>query len=242
MNSKFNTKKALDTLKKNKVYIAIAVCIILAGVFSWIGVNKALTDVQQSREQLEEKINQPVDDNKDDVPKSSQQGNGSSSSDSDSSTSKDSEASSKKQNKSQTSPSSTYIWPVNGDVKVGFSNGELVKSKTLGDWRTHNGIDIAAKEGTQVKAVNNGTVTNVYESPMWGTVVEIKISDTISCLYANLNANVKVKKGQTVKQGDIIGTVGKTAAAEIGEDDHLHFEMLKNKKYVDPISYFGDKS
>lgn len=237
MNLKFNSNKTMDALKKNKIYIAMAICIIVAGVFSWIGVNKALSDVQKSRQDLENNINQPVTDNKKDVPKPSQQPNGSSSAVQGSSTTKDSNTSKNKQQQPQTSPNSTYIWPVNGEISEGFSNGELMKSKTLGDWRTHNGMDIKSKEGSQVKAVNNGVVTNVYESPMWGTVVEIKITDSITFVYANLGAKTNVKKGQVVKQGDVIGTVGKTAAAEIGEEDHLHLEVLKDKKYVDPISY-----
>ena len=67
-----------------------------------------------------------------------------------------------------------YIMPVTGEILNPFSGGELVKSKTLGEWRTHDGIDIAAKEGTPVKSVFDGTVKDITTDPKWGVMVEVE--------------------------------------------------------------------
>lgn len=75
------------------------------------------------------------------------------------------------------SPKLSLIQPIDGEVFTQYSNGELVKSETLGDWRTHNGIDIAADEGTPVKAAAKGSVTGVRSDALWGYVVEITHPD-----------------------------------------------------------------
>ena len=66
-----------------------------------------------------------------------------------------------------------FTWPVNGAVIAGFSVEALAYNETMGDWRTHNGLDIAASLGTQVLAAASGTVSAVYEDDLMGTVVEI---------------------------------------------------------------------
>ena len=63
--------------------------------------------------------------------------------------------------------------PVSGAAITPFSGDMLVKNETLGDWRTHNGIDIRAEAGEAVRAASDGTVTAVRNDPMWGNVVEV---------------------------------------------------------------------
>ena len=61
----------------------------------------------------------------------------------------------------------------------------MIKGQTLGDWRTHNGIDIKAEAGAQVKACQNGKVTSVRDDDIWGTVVEIQFEGgaTLSLIH-----------------------------------------------------------
>ena len=75
------------------------------------------------------------------------------------------------------------VMPVNGEVIKPFSNGELVKSETLGVWKTHDGVDIKGDTGTQVKAMNHGTVTKVWEDALWGNCVTIDHGDGIESHY-----------------------------------------------------------
>lgn len=128
------------------------------------------------------------------------------------------------------------VEPLRGEVLTAFSMEELVYSPTLGDWRTHNGIDIAAQAGTTVLAASAGTVIAVEEDALLGTTVVLEHEDGYETLYANLQAKPTVTAGESVSAGQIIGAVGTTAAAEAGAP-HLHFAVSKNGKAVDPREY-----
>lgn len=129
-----------------------------------------------------------------------------------------------------------YLPIENGEVIGEFSNGELVKSETLGVWRTHDGIDIAAPLGTEVLSMMQGTVDDVVNDPLWGVCVIINHGDGVYGHYCGLDSAVKVTKGQAVEAGDIIGTVGETADIESALQPHLHFGVQKNDEWVDPLS------
>ena len=125
-----------------------------------------------------------------------------------------------------------FVFPATNRVLLGFSE-ELIYSETLDEWGTHNGVDFAAEQGTQVKAVGRGTVLGVYRDPLWGDVVEIDHGGkVISRCYGVKAKNVSV--GQLVNAGDIIGTVGDIPAEVLG-DSHIHLEIAANDKYVDPL-------
>ncbi|MCL1822725.1 MAG: M23 family metallopeptidase [Oscillospiraceae bacterium] len=128
------------------------------------------------------------------------------------------------------------IIPVEGEIGENFSNGELVKSKTLGVWKTHDGIDIIAPLGTDVKAMTNGEVSEVFSDPLWGVCVVIDHADGLFGCYFGLDKNVKVAVGQGVSSGDVIGVVGNTAEIEIAEEPHIHFGVKKNGEWIDPMS------
>ena len=139
----------------------------------------------------------------------------------------------------QTQPN---VMPVNGEIIKEFSNGELVKSETLGIWKTHDGVDIKADAGTQVKAMNHGTVTKVWEDPLWGNCVIIDHGNGIEGHYYNLSKGITVIEGDTVDSGDVIGAVGDTAPIEAAEQSHLHFALKRNGKWIDPISFIDPSS
>jgi murein DD-endopeptidase MepM/ murein hydrolase activator NlpD len=125
---------------------------------------------------------------------------------------------------------------VDGEIITPYSDGEMVKSLTLNDWRTHDGVDIAAEAGTPVKACNSGTVEEISVDPMWGTTVTISHSDGSKSYYMGLNSTVSVTQGQQVALGDVIGSVGDTAVIEQALDSHLHFAMKKDSNWINPIS------
>lgn len=129
-----------------------------------------------------------------------------------------------------------YVRPVNGEILCEFSNGELVKSRTLNVWKTHDGVDIAGKMGEKVKSMTSGTVTQVYNDPMLGATVEIDHGNGLIGFYSNLSEDVAVTKGQTVSAGTVIGSIGDTAEGEIDEETHLHFALKKNGEWIDPIA------
>lgn len=126
--------------------------------------------------------------------------------------------------------------PFSGEITNKFSNGELVKSETLGDWRTHDGIDISAKSGTPVKAAADGTVTDITDDTIWGVTVTIDHKNGYTASYSGLTSSVNVKKGQDVKLGDVIGAVGETALCELKQGPHVHFSVKYEDKFIDPES------
>ncbi|MBE5039557.1 peptidoglycan DD-metalloendopeptidase family protein [Ructibacterium gallinarum] len=132
--------------------------------------------------------------------------------------------------------------PVSGAIIKDYSADELVYSETMQDWRVHEGIDFAAEEGTDVKAAADGTVQSIDENGMLGTCVILKHSDGTQTLYGNLQENSGPPIGTEVKTGDTIGKAGKTAALEIMDPAHIHFEVIVSEKSVNPHDYFGESS
>ena len=130
-----------------------------------------------------------------------------------------------------------YTWPVKGEIISGFSLEVLAYDPTMGDWRTHSGIDIAAELGASVLAVTDGTVESVEQDDLMGTTVTIGHGGGIKSIYANLAAVPTVRAGDKVSTGTVIGAVGDTAIAESSRPSHLHFELSEDGTAVDPVNY-----
>ena len=129
------------------------------------------------------------------------------------------------------------ISPLDGTTVTVFSMTELLYDETMGDWRTHNGLDIQAAEGDAVKTAANGVVLEVLDDELMGTTVIIEHAGGYTTQYSSLQEDPPGGKGQEVFAGDIIGYVGATAAAESTMGPHLHFSVLKDGNIVDPAEY-----
>jgi len=105
------------------------------------------------------------------------------------------------------------------------------------DGRTafHKGVDFAAPEGSQVIAVAKGVVTWSRDRFGYGRVVEINHGNGLVTRYAH-NERLLVKVGDTVQRGQAIAAIGSTGRST---GPHLHFEVLKNGRQVDPMSFVG---
>ena len=130
-----------------------------------------------------------------------------------------------------------FTWPVNGTIIADYSVETLTYSETMGDWRTHDGLDLAVTLGTKVIATANGTVSAVFQDDFMGTVVEIDHGNGLISQYASLAEVPTVAVGDEVKTGTVIGSVGTTAAAENGRQPHLHFSLYQDGSPVDPHDY-----
>lgn len=132
---------------------------------------------------------------------------------------------------SSAAPASTQ--PVSGRVLNAYSGDELVYSSTLGDWRTHNGVDYAADKGAEVTAPAAGKVVETGTDDKWGPVVAIEdASGRVWRVCGTTDA--RVKKGDTVSAGQTIGKVG-SVSCECAEESHIHLEVMEGEKYLDPI-------
>ncbi|MCL2009306.1 MAG: M23 family metallopeptidase [Synergistaceae bacterium] len=122
------------------------------------------------------------------------------------------------------------IWPLDGKVSSGFGR--------RGRRGFHAGIDIPMPSETPIVAATDGVVLLISTSRErryrgYGNAVLIDHGDGIVTLYAHCS-RINVEKGQEVRQGDVVAFVGRTGRATTA---HLHFEIRKNGKPVDPIPY-----
>ena len=127
--------------------------------------------------------------------------------------------------------------PVSGQTIAEYAMDCLSYNQTTRDWRTHDGIDIAAEAGSQVCAAADGTVYTVYEDETMGTVVVIRHAGGYTTQYASLAQEVQVSAGDSVKLGQVIGCVGQTALLESAIGDHVHFSVTCNGESVDPANF-----
>ena len=127
------------------------------------------------------------------------------------------------------------IYPVNGEIGLGYSPNDLVYSKTLKEWTVHNGVDIIAKRGTPVVASERGMVESITETAGNGIEITISHENDYKTIYSNLSSKDMVKVGDKVEKGQVISGVGNTSSFEYYEPEHLHFEVKKNGKQVNPI-------
>ena len=135
--------------------------------------------------------------------------------------------------------SQVFTWPVQGSVLRDFSVEVLSLDPTLGDWRTHGGLDIAAEQGMKVMAISAGTVEQVYQDGLMGATVVVDHGGGLRSWYCNLAEETSVREGDQVEIGTVLGTVGSTAIAEIGMEPHLHLETVLNGQPVDPRDYLN---
>ncbi len=131
--------------------------------------------------------------------------------------------------------------PVKGETIAEYAMDCLSYNQTTRDWRTHNGVDIAAEAGTQVCAAAAGTVYTVYEDEMMGTVVVIRHEGGYATEYASLDKQVQVAAGDSVKLGDAIGCVGQSALLESAIGDHVHFSVTCNGESVNPAEFLSQQ-
>lgn len=122
--------------------------------------------------------------------------------------------------------SSKFAWPVKGTIVSNYGN--------IGKGRTNDGINIKAPLGTTVKAADAGTVAYAgNELKGFGNLILVKHNDGWITAYAH-NDKVLVKKGQKVRKGEKISTVGSTGGVNTPQ---LHFEIRAGKKAVNPRAY-----
>lgn len=133
----------------------------------------------------------------------------------------------------------TVVSPLDGQVVAAFSVDQLVYNETLGDWRTHDGVDISASAGTAVLAACAGTVAGVEDDPLMGTTVTISHADGYQTVYASLQEHPSVEIGDSVSAGQAIGAVGDTAAAEAAQGPHLHFSVTRDGDVVNPDDFLN---
>lgn len=129
----------------------------------------------------------------------------------------------------------TFSWPV--DLCEFWVSSLFGPRRYQGVTKQHGGVDMAAIKGTLIKASAPGVVKLVSPAaPGYGNMIEIVHKNGFMTRYAHLDG-MTAQVGDKVGRGDSIGTVGATGNARGKDPSHLHFEILKDGKRVDPLPY-----
>lgn len=128
--------------------------------------------------------------------------------------------------------SGDWLWPIPLSADQ-YCSSVYGWRKLYGVWDYHRGWDIACWLGTDIMASKGGTVVIATYHNSYGNYVVIDHGDGVSTVYAHAS-KLLVKKGDTVKKGDIIAKVGTTGNST---GYHLHFEFRQNGKYTDPFGF-----
>ena len=215
----------MEFMKQHRraIYIALALCVVAAGVTGYLLTNRKAPTQQAS-------ANQPVVDVKPPVV-----------------TPVNPDLPTQEEPEEEAPPVEAaaellpqVVSPLDGTTVTVFSMTELLYDQTMADWRTHNGIDVQAEEGAAVKTAADGTVVSVTNDELMGTTVVIQHSGGYTTHYSSLQADVPVAEGQAVHAGDVIGCVGSTSAAESEMGPHLHFSVSQNGSVIDPHAYIDE--
>ena len=119
------------------------------------------------------------------------------------------------------------VTPIEGRITSRYGVSSSLRKST------HTGLDIAAVQGTDIHVIADGTVTSASYNGAYGNLVKVDHGNGVETWYAH-TSKMLVKKGNTVKAGDIIAKVGSTGNST---GPHLHLEIRINGEHVNPQNY-----
>lgn len=126
------------------------------------------------------------------------------------------------------------LWPVNGELIMKFNMDSGVYFKTLGQYKCNPAILIKGTVGKEVYSAAAGKVTEIEEHPETGKTVTMEIGNDYEVVYGQLE-NLKVKKGDLLSEGQVIGTLAEPTRYYVEEGCNLYFEVLEEGEPVDPM-------
>lgn len=137
----------------------------------------------------------------------------------------------------------TFIMPVaNATVLKEYTDNTIVFNKTLGVYTGHMGIDFTAPAGTEVVCVYDGVIESIVTSYLQGTTITVDHGGDLKTVYNSIEANEALYEGAKVSGGTVLGYVSDNNRQEYKDGPHLHFEVLKEGKKLDPTQYLiGDE-
>lgn len=125
--------------------------------------------------------------------------------------------------------------PITGaTIGMDYADDKLVHWETLQLWKWHPAVDFVGSG--DVVAIMDGTVTDIEKTSLEGNVVTITHDDGYVSIYKSLASEITVNVGDKVKSGDKIGVASSSMLSELNTGAHLHFELKKDGKYVDPAT------
>ena len=209
---KKSNAKILRFLRRNALYLILALCILA------VGLSVTVMLINQSKE-LSLQIDPPVIEEP--LPDDEQEtGN----------TNPDSDV-------EPVVKPVTFIMPVSNPSSIGVYSETMVWCGTMNRYESHKAIDFFAQEGTNVFAVYDGVVESVESTLLEGVTVVVDHGNGLKTVYNSLSDTDAVSVGQTVTQGQIIGEVSVSNRQEYKDGAHLHFECFENGERINPEKY-----
>lgn len=207
-------------LKKNGFYILVGLCVVCIGAMIIVSVsaNNRLSEMKKPTPTPTSAITEPTHPvvKPTEKPKPSE----------------------KPTDPADTVPTSFVLPVAEATIGQDYSADTFVFSETLNQWQVHNGIDFVTVEPSDVRSIADGAVTSVItDDILCGGTVVITHSGGITSTYKSLGSKIPVKVGDKVKAGDKIGMTSMSAYNEFKEGNHVHFEMAKDGKTVDPNEF-----
>lgn len=129
---------------------------------------------------------------------------------------------------------SDLLWPVSGNIIIPYDVEHGVRFATLDQYKTSDAIVIQSTVGTEVKAAAKCKVTSITESEETGTTITTDVGNDYSITYGQLE-NLKVKKGDVLSAGAVIGTVAKPTKYYVVEGPNLYFKVMEKEQSVNPL-------
>ena len=226
-------------------YVALAICMVAVGGVAWgafdgFGIlSPEDTTPSSSNTAVDYNYNEPAGTTVSGIPVEENNDPVSSSEPASSAPSSSSEApSSQAAEPTNTTPS--YVYPAGTAVLKEFSGEALVYSETMKDWRSHEAVDFELEKGGIVRAMTDGVVTSVYDDDLLGKVVEIDHGNSLVASYCGLGNTVSVRKGDEIKVGQQIGTIG-DVPSEIAEPAHLHLILTQDGQTIDAAQVLSEQ-
>ena len=129
-----------------------------------------------------------------------------------------------------------FAQPVDGATIRWFDDEEPTFFAYGNVWQVHVGVDLAADYATPVLASASGTVLDVWQDNQYGLCVRIAHEGGYETVYAGLSEAGYLRQGDPVTQGQTVGNVGNGVLLESLDEPHLHFEVWRDGRPVDPMS------
>lgn len=233
-NTRFRKPETNKKTTNKGFYIALGICLVAVGAAAWMTYNNVMNFMEPENTEISSQLNQ-AEQSKDEEKEAANTLSGIKEETSEpiESTTTITETNATEQ------PDSLIVYPVSSNIIKGYSNDNPVFSKTLSDWRVHNATDFSAEQGSTVKAMSGGEVTDVYDDPSLGMTVVISHDSGYTSYYSGLGDTVLVEKGQKISSGDDIGSIN-DVPSETSDGFHLHLVVKQGDNLIDPMSILKD--
>ena len=126
------------------------------------------------------------------------------------------------------------LWPVDGEIMKKYSADKAIYFETLAQYKTNPALIIGCKEGDKVVSGADAKVLDVAENDETGMTITTSIGSNYQVIYGQLK-NIKVKKGDIIKEGQALGVIAKPSNYYVKESANLYLKVMQNDQSIDPL-------